>query len=164
MAVKYHLVLRKNLSREVEPGQEQLYYAQTRATRTCTFEELCDLIAESSTASSGDVKLVIDRLTKFLAKSLERGEVVQFGELGNFQLLLSSSGSLTTEAFSAAQLRKPRLCSAAQLRKPRLCFRPGALLRNLTQTVKGERITFEPVEGEDETGGSGEEEERPGGL
>ncbi len=153
MAVKYHLVLRKNLSREVEPGQEQLYYAQTRATRTCTFEELCDLIAESSTASSGDVKLVIDRLTKFLAKSLERGEVVQFGELGNFQLLLSSSGSLTTEAFSAAQLRKPRLC-----------FRPGALLRNLTQTVKGERITFEPVEGEDETGGSGEDEERPGGL
>ena len=153
MAVKYHLVLRKNLSREVEPGQEQLYYAQTRATRTCTFEELCDLIAESSTASSGDVKLVIDRLTTFLAKSLERGEVVQFGELGNFQLLLSSSGSLTTEAFSAAQLRKPRLC-----------FRPGALLRNLTQTVKGERITFEPVEGEDETGGSGEEEERPGGL
>ena len=153
MAVKYHLVLRKNLSREVEPGQEQLYYAQTRATRTCTFEELCDLIAESSTASSGDVKLVIDRLTKFLAKSLERGEVVQFGELGNFQLLLSSSGSLTTEAFSAAQLRKPRLC-----------FRPGALLRNLTQTVKGERITFEPVEGEDETDGSGEEEERPGGL
>ena len=153
MAVKYHLVLRKNLSREVEPGQEQLYYAQTRATRTCTFEELCDLIAESSTASSGDVKLVIDRLTKFLAKSLERGEVVQFGELGNFQLLLSSSGSLTTEAFPAAQLRKPRLC-----------FRPGALLRNLTQTVKGERITFEPVEGEDETGGSGEEEERPGGL
>ena len=153
MAVKYHLVLRKNLSREVEPGQEQLYYAQTRATRTCTFEELCDLIAESSTASSGDVKLVIDRLTKFLAKSLERGEVVQFGELGNFQLLLSSSGSLTTEAFSAAQLRKPRLC-----------FRPGALLRNLTQTVKGERITFEPVEGEDEIGGSGEEEERPGGL
>ena len=141
------------MSREVEPGQEQLYYAQTRATRTCTFEELCDLIAESSTASSGDVKLVIDRLTKFLAKSLERGEVVQFGELGNFQLLLSSSGSLTTEAFSAAQLRKPRLC-----------FRPGALLRNLTQTVKGERITFEPVEGEDETGGSGEEEERPGGL
>ena len=153
MAVKYHLVLRKNLSREVEPGQEQLYYAQTRATRTCTFEELCDLIAESSTASSGDVKLVIDRLTKFLAKSLERGEVVQFGELGNFQLLLSSSGCLTTEAFSAAQLRKPRLC-----------FRPGALLRNLTQTVKGERITFEPVEGEDETGGSGEDEERPGGL
>ena len=153
MAVKYHLVLRKNLSREVEPGQEQLYYAQTRATRTCTFEELCDLIAESSTASSGDVKLVIDRLTKFLAKSLERGEVVQFGELGNFQLLLSSSGSLTTEAFSAAQLRKPRLC-----------FRPGALLRNLTQTVKGERITFEPVEGEDEPVGSCEEEERPGGL
>lgn len=132
MAVKYHLVLRKNMGKTVEPGKEKLYYAQTRATRTCTFEELCDLIAESSTASSGDVKLVIDRMTKFMTKALERGEVVQFGELGNFQLLMGSSGSVTTDAFTAALLRKPRLC-----------FRPGAALRNVAVTVKGERTILE---------------------
>ena len=67
MGVKYHLVLRKNMSKNVEAGKEKLYYAQTRATRTCTFDELCELIAESSTASSGDVKLVIDRMTKFMS-------------------------------------------------------------------------------------------------
>ncbi|WP_456086700.1 hypothetical protein [Parabacteroides sp.] len=50
--------------------------------------------------------------------------------------------------------------SASQLRKPRLCFRPGSLLRNLTQTVKGERLTLEPAA----SGGSGGEEERPGEL
>lgn len=149
MGVKYHLVLRKNMSKDVEQGKEELYYAQTRATGVCTFEELCDSIAESSTASSGGVKLVIDRMTKFMAKALERGEVVQFGELGNFQFLLGSSGSVTVEDFSASQLRKPRLC-----------FRPGNLLRNLTQTVKGERLTLEPAA----SGGSGGEEERPGEL
>ena len=58
MAVQYHLVLRKNLSKNVEAGKEKLYYAQTRATGTCTFDELCDAVAESSTASSGDVKVV----------------------------------------------------------------------------------------------------------
>lgn len=151
MGVKYHLVLRKNMSKNVEAGKEKLYYAQTRATRTCTFDELCELIAESSTASSGDVKLVIDRMTKFMSKSLERGEVVQFGELGNFQYLLGSSGSVTTDAFQASQLRRPRLC-----------FRPGSLLRNLTQTVKGERLTLEPVKAGD-SGDSGKEE-RPGEL
>ena len=133
MGIKYHLVLRKNISKKVEEGKEFLYYAQTRATRTCTFDELCDLIAESSTASSGDVKLVVDRMTKFMAKSLERGEVVQLGELGNFQYILGSSGSTSEDVFQASQLRRPRLC-----------FRPGTLLRILTLTVKGEHLLLEP--------------------
>lgn len=141
MSVQYHLVLRKNMSKTVEAGKEKLYYAQTRATRVCSFEELCELIAESSTASSGDVKLVIDRMTKFMSKSLERGEVVQFGELGNFQFLMGSSGSASKDTFASNQLKKPRLC-----------FRPGSLLRNLTQTVKGERITVE-VPSTPESGG-----------
>lgn len=134
MAVKYHLVLRKNMSKNVEAGKEKLYYAQTRATRTCSFEELCELIAESSTASSGDVKLVLDRMNLFAAKALGRGEVVQFGELGNFQLLLCSKGSVTEDDFSSTLLKKPRLR-----------FRPGSLLRNMTQTVKGERTTLTPT-------------------
>ena len=146
MAIKYHLVLRKNMSRNVAEGEEQLYYAQTRATRTCTFEELCELIAESSTASSGDVKLVVDRMLTFMAKSLERGEVVQLGELGNFQFLIGSSGSVTTDTFQSSQLRKARLC-----------FRPGTLLCTLAQTVKGERMTLETTTGSSSSDSSTEE-------
>ena len=40
MPLQFHLVLRKNLSKNVEAGKEKLHYAQTRATGTCTFEEL----------------------------------------------------------------------------------------------------------------------------
>ena len=108
MAVKYHLVLRKNMSKNVEAGKEKLYY--------------------------GDVKLVLDRMNLFAAKALGRGEVVQFGELGNFQLLLGSRGSVTEDDFSSTLLKKPRLR-----------FRPGSLLRNMTQTVKGERTTLTPT-------------------
>ena len=109
MALQFHLVQRKNLSKNVEVGKEKLYYAQTRATGTCSFDELCEIVAESSTASSGDVKVVIDRVIKFLLLFLARGEVVQCGELGTFQLLQTSSGSVTAEEFSSNMLYRARL-------------------------------------------------------
>ncbi|RHU22004.1 hypothetical protein DXD68_22510 [Parabacteroides sp. TM07-1AC] len=146
MALQYHLVLRKNLSKDVEAGKEKLYYAQTRATGTCTFEELCALVAQSSTASSGDVKVVIDRVIEFLLLFLARGEVVQCGEFGTFQLVQTSSGSPTTEDFSSALLYRARLR-----------FRPGEKLRNLIQTTKGERFKLE----ETKSSGSDNEDDRP---
>ena len=142
------MVLRKNMSKEVEEGKEKLYYAQTRATRTCGFDELCDLIAESSTASSGDVKVVLDRMNKFAAKALERGEVVQLGELGSLQLIMGSKGSATTEGFSSTLLKKARLC-----------FRPGTILRNTTQVAKGERTTIDVTPVTPPTGGGGDRPE-----
>lgn len=146
MAFQYHLVLRKNLSKNVEEGKEKLFYAQTRATGTCTFAELCALVAQSSTASSGDVKVVIDRLIEFLLLFLARGEVVQCGEFGTFQLVQTSSGSPTTEDFSSALLYRARLR-----------FRPGEKLRNLIQTTKGERFKLE----ETKSSGSDNEDDRP---
>lgn len=134
MAVQFHLVLRKNLSKNVEAGKEKLFYAQTRSTGTCTFDELCEAVAESSTASSGDVKVVIDRVIRFLLMFLARGEVVQCGDLGTFQLIQTSSGSTTTENFSSNLLYRVRLR-----------FRPGTKLRNLALTTKGERFKLEEV-------------------
>lgn len=148
MALQYHLVLRKNLSKDVEAGKEKLYYAQTRATGTCTFEELCTLVAQSSTASSGDVKVVIDRMIEFLLLFLARGEVVQCGEFGTFQLVQTSSGSPTTEDFSSALLYRARLR-----------FRPGEKLRNLIQTTKGERFKLE--ETKSSGSGSDNDDDRP---
>lgn len=146
MALQYHLVLRKNLSKDVEAGKEKLYYAQTRATGTCTFEELCTLVAQSSTASSGDVKVVVDRMIEFLLLFLARGEVVQCGEFGTFQLVQTSSGSPTEEDFSSALLYRARLR-----------FRPGEKLRTLIATTKGERFKLEGSK----PSGSDNEDDRP---
>lgn len=147
MALQFHLVQRKNLSKNVEEGKEKLYYAQTRATGTCSFEELCNIVAESSTASSGDVKVVIDRVIKFLLLFLARGEVVQCGELGTFQLLQTSSGSVTVDEFSSSMLYRARLR-----------FRPGPKLRELILTAKSERFKIEEPKKPAEGGG---EDDRP---
>ena len=149
MALQFHLVQRKNLSKNVEVGKEKLYYAQTRATGTCSFDELCEIVAESSTASSGDVKVVIDRVIKFLLLFLARGEVVQCGELGTFQLLQTSSGSVTAEEFSSNMLYRARL----RFRRYG-SFRPGPKLRELILTAKSERFKLEESKPATPDGGS----------
>lgn len=54
MPIKYRLVLRKDMTKGAAAGSK-LYYAVNKSTGTCDFEELCDQIADRSTASRGDV-------------------------------------------------------------------------------------------------------------
>lgn len=146
MAVKYRLVLRRNMAKDVPQGQEKLYYAQTRSTGTCDLDELCEQIAESSTASSGDVKLVLDRMNAFAIMALAKGQVVSLGELGSLQLLLSSKGAPTEEGFNLTLMKQPRVL-----------FRPGAKLRALRKTAKAERLADSASTTTPGTGEGGEE-------
>jgi len=123
------------MKKVVPEGEEKLYYAQAKSAGTCTFDDLCEQIADSSTASTGDVKIVLDRLNRYMSKALARGEIVQLGELGNFQVILGSTGTLTEEDFNSSMIRKPRLT-----------FRPGSMLRNLIGTVSFERFSQEKCE------------------
>ena len=59
----------------------KLYYAVNKSTGTCDFEELCDQIADRSTASRGDVQVVVDGLLYILKQRLQKGETVQLGDL-----------------------------------------------------------------------------------
>ena len=85
MALKYKLIQRKDMSPDAEEGAKK-YYGSVSATGTLGFDQICSNIAAYSTASPGDVKLVLDGLVFVASEALLRGEVVQLGELGNFQL------------------------------------------------------------------------------
>ena len=85
MPAKYKLVLRKDMRKDAAEGSK-LYYASANTTGTCDVYELCDLISAQSTASSGDVKLILDELVNVMRRNLGKGEVVKVGELGSFQL------------------------------------------------------------------------------
>ena len=61
MALKYHLVQRLDKSKDAAAGSK-LYYGQIRAQQKLEFNKLCEIIASYSTASRGDVMLVIDGL------------------------------------------------------------------------------------------------------
>ncbi len=85
-----------------------------------------------------------------MKNALLRGEIVQFGELGNFQINTGSKGVATAEEFKTNLIRKARII-----------FRPGALLKDTLGKVNYERIGKDAASSEG--GGSGEEE-RPGEL
>lgn len=142
MAVKYRLVQRKDLSKGAGKD-DRLFYASANVTGTTGFEAICEQVADRSTASDGDVALVLLGLIRCMEESLLRGEVVQLGALGNFQLVIGSSGTKTEKEFLATLIRKPRIV-----------FRPGVRLREMINKVSFERIAREeqkPTEGGSES-------------
>lgn len=140
MAVKYKLVQRKDLSKGAAPDSK-LYYASTNVTGMMDFETVCEVIADRSTASDGDVALVLKGLIRCLREALVRGEVVQLSGLGNFRLSVGSSGVSTPDEFQSSLLRKPKII-----------FSPGTKLKEILDRVNTERIE------EPEESGSNEED------
>ena len=137
MPAKYKLVLRKDMRKDAAEGSK-LYYASANTTGTCDVYELCDLISAQSTASSGDVKLILDELVNVMRR-----------ELGSFQLQFGSTGTLTEKEFSHALIKSRRIV-----------FRPGKLLKDAIKNYTFEKI----ASGAPDEGSAGGEDDRPGEL
>ena len=129
MSVRYKLVLRKDLSKDAAEGAQK-YYASVNSNGVMSFKQMCTAIAAYSTASPGDVLVVMDGLLFVLKEALARGEVVQAGELGNFQVNVGSGGTPTAEEFKSSLIRKPRIV-----------FRPSTTLKEMLNKVSFERIS-----------------------
>lgn len=132
MSIKYKLVLKKDLTKGAAAGAKR-YYASAPVSGTMDFNSICDLIADRSTASDGDVALVVRGLIRAMEESLMRNEVVQLGTLGNFRFSLGSSGVVDEKDFQATMIRKPKII-----------FTPGARLRAMIEKVSLERMGKEP--------------------
>lgn len=133
MGQKYKLVVKKNLGKDQEAIPEKLYAIPKYSGRT-NLATLCKLISARSTASSADVKAVLDSLIFVLDMELQAGRIVNVGELGNFRLSLSSEGTETKKEFSQSKLRKARII-----------FTPGSALRTTVETVSFSAYTPESI-------------------
>ncbi len=129
MSLTYHLVQRLDKSTGAAPGSK-LYYGQVRVRQTVDFNSLCESIADRSTASKGDVMLVIDGLLNVLARNLADGNVVQMGDFGNFRMSAGSKGSATEADFNTSLFKKVRII-----------FTPGAMLRSIAANPKFEKLS-----------------------
>lgn len=127
MSVKYKLVQRKDMTKGAAEGAK-LYYAQSYANGKCTMQTLCETIADRSTATAGDVNLVLDGLLFVMKQKLQEGQIVQLGDLGYFQATLGSSGVAEAKDFSADLIKRRRIV-----------FRPGKLLKTIAGELKTER-------------------------
>ena len=147
MSVKYKLVLKKDLTKGAAADAKR-YYASANVTGMMDFDTICDVVADRSTASDGDVALVLLGLIRCMQEALLRGEVVQLGALGNFRLSLGSSGVVNADDFHASLIRKPRII-----------YYPGVKLREMIAKVSIERIGQET-----DKSNAGGEDDRPGEL
>lgn len=140
MAVKYKLVLCKDMTKGAAQDAKR-YYARSYSSGMCDINELCETIADRSTATAGDVRLVIDGLVQVLSKRIAAGQTVQLGELGYFQAILGSKGVVEKADFKANMIKT---------RKIR--FTPGILLTDVRKKLKTQR------DGQLKPDGEGEEE------
>lgn len=147
MSVKYKLVLKKDLTKGADADAKR-YYASANVTGMMDFNTICDVVADRSTASDGDVALVLLGVIRCMQEALLRGETVQMGALGNFRLSIGSAVVVYASDFQASMIRKPRII-----------FSPGAKLREMIAKVSVERI-----ENESDNSGNGSGVERPGIL
>ena len=148
MAVKYRLVLKKDMSKDAAEGSK-LFYAVSSSTGMCDTNQLCEIIADRSAATPGDVKLVLDGVIHVLKQKLPEGQTVQVGDLGYFRASLGSQGAATEKEFSANLIKRRRIL-----------FRPGKLLVQLSENFKTERYASGTTSGTT-SGESGSGSDRP---
>ena len=89
MSVKYRLVLRKDMTKGAA-ADAKLFYAASSSNGMCDLASLCEIIADRSAATAGDVKLVLDGLLFVVKQKLQDGQTIQLGDLGYFQAVLGS--------------------------------------------------------------------------
>jgi predicted histone-like DNA-binding protein len=126
----------------------QLFYGQVRVQDVVSFEKVCDKIADRSTASNGDVEIVIAGLMKVLKEHLLDGDTVQVGKLGHFRMIAGSRGVGAKGDFNVSCFKAPRII-----------FSPGAELRDLKGKVGYDLL--KPLTPEEAASGEPEPCDRP---
>jgi predicted histone-like DNA-binding protein len=112
--VTYSVVPRYNPS---EKGTPPKYYAQSQASGEVDLREMSERIQQSCTVTKADVHAVLVVLEDVIILALKSGEIVRLGDLGTFQIGVSSKGALTEKDFNESLIKKARIK-----------FRPGVAL------------------------------------
>ncbi|MGL5730854.1 MAG: HU family DNA-binding protein [Bacteroidales bacterium] len=103
MAIKYVLVERPNPQDRNAPKK---FYANAVVRGSMGLEGLAERIAGSSTASKGDIMLVLTALGEQLQQLMMEGYSVKVDGLGTFRVTINGIGSDTPEEFSSSLIRK----------------------------------------------------------
>ena len=126
-----------------EKGTPPKFYGHVQARGDVTLREMSERIQQSCTVHKSDVFAVLVALEDVITDALRGGEIVRLGDLGTFQIGISSKGAVTEEDYDESLIKKARIN-----------FRPGmalaGILTNLTFTkVKVKSSKADKVEDEE---------------
>ena len=141
--VTYSVVPRIN-PRDKEAAPK--FYARAQASGDVNIREMSERIQQSCTVTKADVQAVLVALEDVIIDALKSGEIVRLGDLGTFQIGLSSKGAVTEEDYTPSLITKVRIN-----------FRPGLALAGALTTLSYSKVAKRPTksddEGENEEGG-----------
>jgi len=127
--IKVKAVAKKN-----PQTKEVKYYAQMGKIRAINREEFIKRLEKSTTATSADVKAVLDQLEYELFQALSDGYSVRLGNVGSFRAGLTSEASETLEAVTAKNVKRVRVR-----------FTPSSMLQREMQPAPKGRVSISLV-------------------
>ena len=119
------------------------FYGHVQASGDISLREMSERIQQTCTVHKSDVFAVLVALEDVITDALRGGEIVRLGDLGTFQIGISSKGASTEEDYTEDLIRKARIN-----------FRPGpalvGILTGLTYAKVKPRYTKADKEAEGE--------------
>jgi len=106
------------------------YYGQVQASGDISLREMAERIQQTCTVHKSDVFAVLVALEDVITDALKSGEIVRLGDLGTFQISISSKGAETEEDYSDSLIKKARIN-----------FRPGLALAGALSGLTFQKVT-----------------------
>ena len=124
------------------------FYARAQASGDVSIREMSERIQQSCTVTKADVQAVLVALEDVVIDALKSGEIVRLGDLGSFQIGLSSKGAATEEDYNTSYITKARIN-----------FRPGQALAGALTALSYSKVAVRPSKADQdkETEEGGEE-------
>ena len=131
-----------------EKGTPPKFYGHVQARGDVSLREMSARIQQTWTVHKTDVYAVLVALEDVITDALRGGEIVRLGDLGTFQIGISSKGAVTEEDYDESLIKKARIN-----------FRPGTALSGILGSlvykkvaVKSSKADKEEEEEEEEMG------------
>ena len=123
------------------------YYGHVQASGDVSLREMAERIQSTCTVHKSDVFAVLVALEDVIIDALKSGEIVRLGDLGSFQIGISSKGALTEEDHDVSMIKKARIN-----------FRPGTALSSILSNLSFQKVKVKSSKAdEEEAEGEGEE-------
>ena len=134
MAINYSLV--KLASKFGDKAGVPLFYARAQMKDSISLKKFAKLIAMQTTVSYADVTAVLVSMQENMIIELQRGNQIDFGELGKFRLQLTSEGAATAAEFK----------SDINIKGVNIQFIPGSDLANIFVGMEFEQVASRAVQ------------------
>lgn len=115
-----------------KPGtQDFKYYGQISTVKPMGIRELCKKVAARCTATSSDIKAVIDALEYEIIEAVKDGKSVRLGTLGSFRPTLKSEGAESAATWA------PNMIKSVNVR-----FTQGSEIKKALKVGTGSEVSF----------------------